>query len=326
VPVMVMALTGKDLPPSTRIWMLRRLPIHAPPSLLDGVRSLLVPGADLSVLLLVTQEMHVRQDRAAMVRYSRLLADARPGARAVAAAYLLRMGHTRRAAELAAALALGPGGPELRQVEVLLATLPRVPPPVLEAVTQRLGVERRPSLKIQAIRFLARFRHTKARPVLHRLLDDRIPAVRKAAFDAIVTLASPLTEDTLRPVLADEDVDRRLWAADALRRRDDVEGLPVVIMALQKGTDAQRVAAARILGGFRTDGAVEPLLDAMEDDQPGVRAAALRSAQAVLASLFPQRRLVLTTTGYAADAPPEVRREAVDRIRRWWETYRNADW
>ena len=46
----------------------------------------------------------------------------------------------------------------------------------------------------------------------------------------------------------------------------------MVILALQEGTVAQRITAARMLGSFRAEACVEPLLDAMEDAQPGVRA------------------------------------------------------
>lgn len=83
---------------------------------------------------------------------------------------------------------------------------------------------------------------------------------------------------------------------------------------------------ARILGGFRRDGSVEPLLDALLDTDLTVRSYALTGLTAVLQALFPMRRLNLRTTGYAHSAPEAARRAAVEALRAWWKANRDKDW
>ncbi len=324
-PVLVAALTAPDVPQTPRLWMLARLPTASPPEALDAARSLVAPGQPIAVVAAVLRRMQIRQDRATMVRATRLLSDPRAGVRAMGAAYLLRMGLAPRADDLAKAIAAGIGLAELAVVEELLEPLARVPPVVLDAVAERLAVEPSPWIAVRWIGVLARYHDTNARPALQKLVSHRNTTVARAAFDALVALAGPLTGETLRPLLEQPSVSRRLWAAEALRRRDDDAGLPVVLLALAKGAPAERVEAARILGGFREDAAVEPLLDALEDPHVGVRTEAGKRLEGVLAALFPYRTISFAATGWAPDAPEETRRTAVGAIRAFWEAHRGRD-
>ena len=179
----------------------------------------------------------------------------------------------------------------------LLARAPRCPEKVLDALVTL--AEKAPTGYdlSDVLKLLGEYAHPKAAPVLQRLLDHANVAVSKAAFDALSRIPGALTPEVTKSLLQSKDEARRISAAEALVRRDDLSGLPVVVDVLRNGTTA-RADAARALGGFRARAAVEPLIDALLDADLTVRANAYNSLARVLPALFPYRRFDLASLGY----------------------------
>jgi hypothetical protein len=115
-----------------------------------------------------------------------------------------------------------------------------------------------------------------------------------------VPLASFLAKDP------DEDPIVRAWAVDFLRRmqrnRDLVEIYGASTGAVQLAT-AIALAKNRIFYGMPT------LVEALELESPDMRKLALRQIQDIAGNDF----------GYRADGAPQARKEAVARIRAWWQ-------
>ena len=322
----VAALTAPDIVPSTRVLMLRRLGWRLHPRVLEGVRALLKPAHDKTVLVQVFHILYRERDRKAAPFLGRLLRDARPGVKAIAATLLYDLGQTARAKELAVCLRGGIAYAEFTLVARILSANRRVTDEILDAATERLAEETNVTLITQQMTFLGRFRHAKARPVLRKLIQHKTESVARAAFDLLVEMSGPVREDTLKPLLDGDDVERKLWAAEALRRRDDLTGIGAVLDVLRSGNVPQRAAAAGMLADYVEDRTVEPLLSAMLDDHMDVRAAAFKSLSTLLWRLFPYRWFDLPGTGYTARADVATREKAVTVIRKWWEATRNEDW
>ena len=125
----------------------------------------------------------------------------------------------------------------------------------------------------------------------------------------------------LKEMLASNDTRMALFAAETLRRRDDYAGLPRALELFKKA-GAHRARAATVLGGFREERAVAPLIEALGDPDRAVRTAAYTSLGRVLRSLFPFKRLDLATTGYTPDAPAAQRTRSARVISAWWRQNR----
>jgi HEAT repeat protein len=309
--------------------MLYRLYNATHPKVIAAVRELLRPDEETIIIGQALELLANRQDKEALAAAEKLLKDAdRSSVRAMAAAWLLRMGVTERAADLARELR--EGGIDVNEffrVKNLLWPMQRLSEEVLDAVVEMLEKsEDNVSVLQSAVELIAKYRHRKAIPLLKRLLNHENRQVAKAAFEGLAGLSGALDPETLLPMLVAEDLDRRLWAADALRRMDDPSGLAPVIEILKSGTQTQRIDAARILGGFRAQAAVEPLLAAMLDEDLSVRVNAGNSLQTVFSAIFPYRRLDFATVGWTYNAPPDVRAAAVAKIREWWTQARTKTW
>ncbi|HVO36239.1 MAG TPA: Npt1/Npt2 family nucleotide transporter [Gemmatimonadales bacterium] len=115
-------------------------------------------------------------------------------------------------------------------------------------------------------------------------LGDAVPAVRAAAATAYAALARDEAVDALAPLLDDGSDDVRVAALAGLLAHGGVEGGIVggaqlaKLLASQQRED--RVEAARALRDLGS-GAYRPLKKLMEDADPAVRRAALRSAPGV---------------------------------------------
>jgi HEAT repeat protein len=323
VPVIVKALTLPDVPPDIRMYMLNRLYSIGDPKILDAVRSLVVPGAEVTVIGAAMNLLGNVPDDASRTMAANLLADPRPGVRAMALALLYRMGEEHRAVEIAAVLRSGEVEyDEFIRVRSLLYPMTRMSAEILDAVLSLLETETDTNTLSQGIGLLEKFRHRKAIPVLTKLLAHQNRMVSKAAFEALSALGGGLDAGALYPLLESEDLDRRLMAADALRRMDDPAGFPALVAILASGQNQQRADAAKALGGFRTAEAVEPLLAALVDDYPTTRMYAETSLLQVLRALYPYKRFDLATTGYQRDGSPAAREAAVEKIREWWSANR----
>lgn len=289
----------------------------------------------------------------AVPAFGKLLADPRPGVRLTAAALLYRLGEGDGTPLIAAFRAGGADSGVYYFVRDVFYRAPvRAPTP--EIVDAALAATRLPASDsdlralVTVIEVLGDKRATER---LVELASHESSVVAKAAADAYakltgaqpdigVTGARTDAEDTVQLAqwikkrdtaklvawLADETVARRLAAADALRRMDDRQGLVVVLEALV-GTDvAARRDAARILGGFRAEEGVAPLIDATLDDDVTVRTYARTALQATLQTLFPQRRFQMTNRGGRHDDDPAVRAERARTLKAWWTERQAQSW
>jgi HEAT repeat protein len=103
---------------------------------------------------------------------------------------------------------------------------------------------------------------------------------------------------------------------------DDHAGFPVLVALLAEGTNQQRYDAAKALGGFKTEEAVDALIPALLDDYQTTRMYAESSLLAILRALYPYKRFEIRTTGYERNAPKATREAAVRKITEWWTANR----
>ena len=68
------------------------------------------------------------------------------------------------------------------------------------------------------------------------------------------------------------------------------------------------------------------LLSALGDEDPSVRSYAFSGLGTLLRSLFPYRRLDMTTIRYHPTGPPAERSAAAKRLRSWWAENRGKGW
>jgi len=324
--VVAEALHAPDVTPTERIRMLDQLGWPDEPSLRESIRALLAPTADLAVLVRVVSTLHRAGDRDAVPALEALLATADPDRRGLAAALLYDLGRVEQAAVVASCIRRRMGTAALAEVVAILSPDRRVTDEILDAATGRLGGERDPRRLLLLIGLVGAHRHLGARNALRDLLGHGNAAVSRAAFDVLVRLSGPLQEDTLRPLLGGPDPGKRLWAAEALRRRDDLSGLPVVVEVAKTGTVPLRRQAVALLASFTTDEAVEPLIDALVDDHLDVRRAAVSSLARLIGRLFPYRTVDLGLVGYHPEVEERERHAAAQRMRAWWGSARRADW
>jgi len=326
--LVIRALKAEGQDSNTRMYMLNKLMSVRNARVAEAVRAFLRADEEPRLIGVALYVLSLQTDRGAIPACTALLEAPEAGVRAMAAAYLFRLGDESFATRLATEIRSGEVAyTEFSRITSLLRGAPRVPDEVLDAVTELLESEKNPSLLMQAVRLVAQYRHRKAIPALQKLLRHKSSMVAKAAFEALSEMPGALDEGKLLPLLDSEDPDRRLQAAHALRRMGNETGFAVVLEVLTTEKNAtHRREAARILGGFRRDASVEPLLDALLDTDPSVRSYALTGLTAVLQALFPMRRLNLRTTGYAHSAPEAARRAAVETLRAWWLANRDKDW
>lgn len=323
--LVVEALEGAKGDLNALLLLLGRLSSTRDEAVQAAVRALLVPATAPEVVgAALTHLAYANDPRASAA--ARALAEQAPARRPLVGAFLLRQGEEDLAGALAEALAAGEVTyAEFVRLRPWLEAAERLPAAVLEAVLGRLEKEPTAYYVASMIGLLAHARHAAALPVLRRLLDHADATVSKAAFDALAAFPDGLDAEALGGQLASPDASRRLAAADALRRADDRRGLPVVLELARAGS-AVRGEAVRVLGGFRAPEGVEPLIEALLDDDLGTRAQAQTALSATLLQLLPYRRIDLASTGYATDAAPEVRRAAVDRLRAWWRHVKDRPW
>lgn len=320
------ALSRPALEPDALVMMLGALYGVRDERVLVAIRALLRADAPPEVLGAALYQLHGIPDTGARKAATSLLEAPSLGVRALAAAYLLGLGDEDKADALAAALASGdlPYADFVR-VENLLTRAPRCPEKVLDALVALLESGPKGYHLPTVIGLLGEFAHLKAVPVLRKLLDDEQAAVSKAAFEALSKIPDALTPEVTKSLLQAKDEARRISAAEALLRTDDLSGLPAVVDVLAHGTVA-RADAARALGAFRSRAAVEPLIDALLDADLTVRANAYNSLSTLFRFLYPYRRLDLATLGYVSTASPDVRSASVTRLRSWWAAHKDGGW
>jgi HEAT repeat protein len=328
VEPMVQTLCQEGVDETVRIRMIYRVSGIREPKVLEALRRFLAPGARLMPLGAALSVLSNSSDRDSAAVVRKLLEDTRAGVRAMAAAWLFKMGEPDAAEHLVKALSTGKvESNEFSRMYSLLYSTPGLPEPVLEVLTELLSdPDASSTVLMNSARLLARSRYRKAVPALRRLLTHSNDMVAKAAFEALLALDGGLSAETVRPMLEAKDPERRLLGADALRRLNDRSGLPVVLKILAEGEATDRAEAARVLGGFRVAAAVNPLLTALADRNSTVRERAQYSLTTVLGSLFPYRRIDVASVGYSWSATPEANRSAIAALRAFWEEHRGRGW
>jgi HEAT repeat protein len=289
------------------------------------VRGFVVPGADAAVVGAALTHLAYLDDREVLPALRELVGGDDVQARALAAAYLLERGEEQHVGALVAALdddALTHA--TFVRVKPWLVKSARLPESLLEAVMRR--AERTEGYFGAAlVELLAAAGHAPAVPLLRRLMAGEDEQRSKAAFEALAALPGGLDDEALAEGLTHVEPARRLAAADILRRRDDLRGLPVALELAVVGS-AVRQEAVRVLGGFRHASVVEPLIDALTDPELTTRANAYNALGSVLRALYPYRRFDLAATGYVTSAPEEDRRRGQMKLRAWWKAHGGARW
>lgn len=317
-----------DLKPDVLSYSLSQVYGIKDAAVLRSVRALAKPDAPTSTLGTVLYHLSVVKDAPTRSIAEGFTRHESPAVRAMGAAYLLNGGDESKADVLAAALR-APGFPyeAFTQMQSLLANGPRLPEVVLEALLALVTDPPQGWYLPLVIGHFGTAAYAKAVPALRRLVESEESAVAKAAFEALSKIPGGMTLDTVKALLEGGDESRRVAAAEALRRADDLSGLAAVVDVLKNGkTTAARSSAASALGGFRVRGAVEPLIDALSDPESSVRANAQSSLQTVLHTLFPYRRLDVGLTGYVSTNAPASSAEAIAKIKAWYQAAKDAEW
>jgi HEAT repeat protein len=299
------------------------------PAVLGCVRTFVRPDAQPVLLAAALDCLDLAKDGAAFPAARRVARNPESKNRFLAAAWLAKLGEEEFAQALADGLRAGQVSySDFNRVRWWLESADRLPPVVLDAAAARAEAETDTSYVISLLYLLGKRRHGAAAPLLRRLLDSDDAAVSKAAFEALVQLPGSFGDEALRRQLESPDPSRRLATAEALRRADDLSGLPTVIELAKAGSPV-RADAARILGGFRVDAAVEPLIDALTDESSLTRSYAGTSLSAVLQTLFPYRRIDLASLGVGTGGATATRRDleaAAERLRAWWRANKDKPW
>jgi HEAT repeat protein len=326
-PVIVKALEQPGMDAGARATLLARIYSVNDERVQAVVRRLIAPGAEPAVVEAAVWNVYLVRDAEALPALRRLMEED-ADCRVLAGACLLLLGEVTHLDALTKALR------EERlptshayKVKTFLGQARPVPVVLLDALLERLETEKDVYVARTLVEMLGEHGHAKAVPALRRLLDHDDAGISKAAFEALASMPGALAPEQLRSLLEEGSDGRRLAAADALRRADDLAGLPVALEILARGArDQDRWEAATVLGNFRTARVVAPLMAALLDPNTSVRANALGSLGTVLAALFPYRRIDLASTGYATTGPDAAREAAVARIRAWWQAHRDGGW
>ncbi len=305
--------------------MLRRIYSVREARVAAAVRKLLEPVPTTSTILdALLRYLNYSKDPEGPRAVKKLLAnsDLKGDSRAVCAAYLLAMGESSHAKDLAAALESG----EVRSFTRLNSFLSQAPhldneilAAILKFVEDNLAEATQLTQVTYALKTLAKHRYRNSLRIIREMLESDEPRLSKAAFDALLQMGDELKPKSLRKLLDPERPELCIVAADALRRLDDMSGLQPLLAVVKKGgfTRSNAIAA---LGKFRVRAAVHPLIDALNDSNATVRSRAYQGLGTVLRALFPYRRLDLASTGYAAHRSPAKRKEAAAKILAWWES------
>lgn len=313
---------------ATLSMMIARLYSLRDPQIQEAVRAFLHADAPTPVIEAAIYNVYLSRDSGAKPGLVALCKHENAGVRMVAAGALLVLGDAGQVEALTEALTSGEVTfSPLYKLKTFLGQARPAPPAVLAAAHEQLEEESNVSTLRVLVEILADHGYAKAVPAIRKFLDHEDALLSKAAFAALTRFPGALTPESMRGLLQGGNDARKLVAADALRRTDDTSGLTAVIEVLRTGEGYRdRSEAAQVLGRFRDPRAVDALLDGLLDSNRMVRSSAYSGLSLILRTLFPYRRLDLSTTGYTSSAPEAKRNGAAKTLRSWWETHRGGDW
>jgi HEAT repeat protein len=243
-----------------------------------------------------------------------LLTSEDAGVRAAALAWLAGGPGDTHAKDLATVLRATPD--RLWQLQFLLETDRKLDPDLLDAIGTAMAKATAKHQISQITTILRAQNGDFVVTALRALLTNTNEEIRKGALEALATFPGGLDQPTLVRMLADAAPEQQLVAAATLRRMDDVSGLPTVIaLAGKKGNHLAETA--RVLGGFRCEDAVPPLLTLLDDENANVRQTAWQNLQTQWRDLYPYRRFDFAISGY--DPQSASRSAGLATLRAWWD-------
>lgn len=285
---------------------------------------------DFLVNFFITPEVRTAPDAIAIAQ-AIVEKDKRSGPRAAAAAYLLR----HRKPDYAGALSKALAEPDFNSVHFIAvhvilsnrADEVHLPPSEIAAhAIAKAAARQQDGMTAGAmLLYLNRVKYPRLGALAERLIEHKSPKASMVAFSVLAGLKRRPPTDALKRILEHGDDGAALSAAHYLKADDDYSGFERVLLAARPNAP-ERERALRELGSYGRPEAVPLLLDAMGDPQLVVRMYAEKSLTATLGRLFPYRRFLISNTGYRIRALPEVREEALEKIRAWWDKNKEADW
>jgi HEAT repeat protein len=322
LPHLLAALRKDRVSVTARATMVRRLTGIDHPEVLAAVREMLVPGMHFSILAAVIDFAWANKDPLAVPAIEKLLRlkTTAGTARGLCAAFLVARGRLAHAAMLGQTLS------RLSAVSTLiwnyLDRARRLQHTVLHGVAGHAAKTKNITSLRRALKVLRTREYRGLMPTLREVANRQNEKLAKVAFKILAEMPDQLKPKELREMLQSEKPWLALFAAETLRRRDDPVGLPRTLQLVARKDrmmNKYRVEAIRVLGGFRTNKVVQPLIDLLRHRVPGVRSRAYSSLQYVLRDLFPYSRFDFKTTGYKPWGKSAQREAAVRTIQAWWD-------
>jgi len=131
------------------------------------------------------------------------------------------------------------------------------------------------------------------------------PLVREAIVASIAAFRTPLAAQVLEAGLKDDDRGVRKQCCDALGKRGDVAGVPVLAKVIKTEQDFDvRMAAVQALGTINSPDAVTALTAALEDRDPAMQFAGVQAMKKVSGKNYGDH--VDLWLQYAKGGTPEV--------------------
>ncbi|MDH3590418.1 MAG: HEAT repeat domain-containing protein [Planctomycetota bacterium] len=327
VKLIVAALGVADVDTQTCTSMVDRLRSIKHEKIQAALLDLIAPGVQTVVLYRTLDVLDYQKVDGTLARVVKLAAAEDPKLKVVAAGYAYRNGMRAYAKHIVAALETGKlDSGSYSILSGYLTKAPTVSKEILEALTARLA-HMSSSYEIGNVTdVLAKHNHRGAIPALKKLLAHKSTSVAEAGFQALGKFPDAVDNMSLTKLLTSESENRRLWAADMLRRRNDLSGEAIVVAAVKSKSQTTRSKAVTMLRSFKSAKSAEALIDALADESSSIRQTAAYSLEAVLRALFPYRGFDLAAAGYQSQGAPEARAQALEKIRAWWRKHRQADW
>ena len=325
VQVMLAALSDPALTDDRKGAILTRIRDGAPHAINLAVAAWIDVQMAPSLANTILRHLLNTRDGSCATAVERLLAHEDRGTQLRAAAFLLRFGSKAANETLQSLLkAEEAKATDWRVMKEYLMALPRLPSRLQSILVEQLEDANKPA-RLKALLEVVRDHELPgAADRLVELLDHDDEKTRRIAFNTLDWQGNWKAQELL-PLLTVDDLLLRVKAADALRRSDDLTGLPVLI-EIASTAGPQREEACRVLAACRLPESVEPLISALESKDRKVREAASGGLESVLWSLYPYRRFDLASTGYDAAKKPAATVDAVATLHSWWQRHRDADW
>lgn len=146
------------------------------------------------------------------------------------------------------------------------------------------------------------------------------PLVREAIVDTVSKFKTPLAQQVLEAGTQDGDAEVRRKCCVALGKRGDAASVAVLARVLHTDDDdSVRVAAVQALGGSRTAEAIKAVTVALEDRDPAMQYAGVKSLESITGKDFDgnvSRSLEFAKSGKMS-AVEEPETSVASRIKEW---------